>query len=91
LLFGKWLVITTFKLDAYRKIITTFFTGKTGLPGMPGLSVKWHVLSYLSATPDQYMGRNAQMSDARKVCMRIGIQLIGEQMVNPGTPKFAGR
>jgi hypothetical protein len=37
------------------------------------------------------MGRNAQMSYSGKVSMRTGIQLIGEQMVNPGTPEFAGR
>ncbi len=37
------------------------------------------------------MGRNAQMGYSGKVSMRIGIQLIGEQMVNPGTPEFAGR
>jgi hypothetical protein len=85
------LVITPFKFNAYRKVITTFFTSKTGLPGMPSLSVERHILSYLSATPDQYMGRNAQMSYSGKVSMRTGIQLIGEQMVNPGTPEFAGR
>lgn len=58
---------------------------------MPGALAEWHVLHDGPGSPDQQMTGNLECRDLAKIGMRIRIELIGEQVINPRTTELARR
>ena len=88
LLIGKTRFVTALEFDSDGKIVTFLPIPEAGNSRMPGSLFQRYKLKQCAIAADKHMGRDLQVRDFLEIRMSQGIQLIQEQILNPGATEF---
>ena len=86
-----WILIAPLQFDTDGKIVAAGAILEVGFTGMPGALLKGYVLHDLTIAADQRVGGNREPANLSKVVVRVGAELIAEQLVDPRAAELTGR
>jgi hypothetical protein len=85
------LIVAPFELDTEREVVTAFSTTPSGYTRMPGTTNGRKELDQVTVAANEEVCRHPQRVYFAIVRMGIGVEAIGEQLLDAVTAKFARR